>query len=58
MLLDEVDPEEDMSFTTEARVDFGDLLPGVFGSTDVLGRLGNRAIVLDWKFGDGGRFNS
>ena len=53
MLLDEVDPEEDMSFTTEARVDFGDLLPGVFGSTDVLGRLGNRAIVLDWKFGDG-----
>lgn len=53
MLLDEVDPGEDMSFTTEARVDFGDLLPGVFGSTDVLGRIGSRAVVLDWKFGDG-----
>jgi hypothetical protein len=28
-------------------------LPGVFGSADLLGRLGNRAVVLDWKFGDG-----
>jgi hypothetical protein len=34
-------------------VGFGDYLPGVFGSTDLLGRIGNRAIVLDWKFGDG-----
>jgi hypothetical protein len=25
----------------------------VFGSTDLIGRLGNRAVVLDWKFGDG-----
>ena len=25
----------------------------MFGSTDLLGRLGDRAIVLDWKFGDG-----
>jgi hypothetical protein len=29
------------------------LLPGVFGSTDLIGRIGKRAIVLDWKFGDG-----
>jgi hypothetical protein len=29
------------------------LLPGVFGSTDLIGRIGNRAVVLDWKFGDG-----
>jgi hypothetical protein len=29
------------------------LLPGVFGSTDLIGRVGNRAVVLDWKFGDG-----
>jgi hypothetical protein len=34
-------------------VGFGDLLPGVFGSADLLGRIGDRAIVLDWKFGDG-----
>jgi hypothetical protein len=34
-------------------VGFGDLLPGVFGSADLLGRIGDRAVVLDWKFGDG-----
>jgi hypothetical protein len=37
----------------ESRVGFGDLLPGVFGSADLLGRIGQRAVVLDWKFGDG-----
>jgi hypothetical protein len=52
-LLDEIDPLEQMNFNTEQRVGFGDLLPGVFGSTDLIGRIGNRAIVLDWKFGDG-----
>jgi hypothetical protein len=52
-LLNEVDPKEEMNFATETRVGFGDLLPGVFGSTDLIGRIGNRAIVLDWKFGDG-----
>ena len=41
------------SYMVETRVGFGDFLPGVFGSTDVLGRIGNRAVVLDWKFGDG-----
>ena len=51
--LDEIDPTETMQYEVETRVGFGDLLPGVFGSTDLIGRLGNRAIVLDWKFGSG-----
>jgi len=51
--LDEVDPTQNMVYEVETRVGFGDLLPGVFGSTDLIGRVGNRAIVLDWKFGDG-----
>ena len=52
-LLDEVDPNQEMVYEVEQRVGFGDLLPGVFGSTDLIGRIGNKAIVLDWKFGDG-----
>jgi hypothetical protein len=52
-LLDEIDPKQEMSYEVETRVGFGDLLPGVFGSTDFVGRLGYRAVVLDWKFGDG-----
>jgi len=52
-LLDEVDPDKHMEYMVETRVGFGDFLPGVFGSTDLLGRLGTRAVVLDWKFGDG-----
>ena len=51
--LDEIDPKQEMEIEAETRVEFGDLLPGVFGSTDLIGRLDNRAIVLDWKFGDG-----
>jgi hypothetical protein len=51
--LDIIDPEQKMEIEAETRVSFGDLLPGVFGSTDLIGRLGNRAVVLDWKFGDG-----
>lgn len=51
--LDEVDPTQNMVYEVETKVGFGDLLPGVFGSTDLIGRVGNRAIVLDWKFGDG-----
>ena len=51
--LDQIDPNKEMEIAAETRVGFGDLLPGVFGSTDLIGRLGNRAIVLDWKFGDG-----
>ena len=52
-LLDEVDPNKEMMYEVETRVHFGDLLPDVFGSTDLVGRIGDRAIVLDWKFGDG-----
>lgn len=51
--LDAIDPDVQMTFMVESRVGFGDLLPDVFGSTDLLGRIDNRAIVLDWKFGDG-----
>jgi hypothetical protein len=51
--LDEIDPEKQMEYMVETRVAFGDFLPGVFGSTDLLGRKGKRAFVLDWKFGDG-----
>jgi hypothetical protein len=51
--LDDIDPDGAMEYAVESRVGFGDLLPDVFGSTDMLGRIGNRAIVLDWKFGDG-----
>jgi hypothetical protein len=51
--LDEIDPDKTMEYMVETRVAFGDFLPGVFGSTDLLGRKGKRAIVLDWKFGDG-----
>lgn len=51
--LDEIDPEGRMEYAVESRVGFGDYLPDVFGSTDLLGRIGDRAVVLDWKFGDG-----
>ena len=51
--LDEIDPDKTMEYMVETRVGFGDFLPNVFGSTDLLGRKGKRAIVLDWKFGDG-----
>jgi hypothetical protein len=51
--LDEIDPNGNLVYEVETRVGFGDLLPGVFGSTDLVGRVGDRAIVLDWKFGDG-----
>jgi hypothetical protein len=51
--LDVIDPDKRMEYMVETRVAFGDFLPGVFGSTDLLGRQDTRAIVLDWKFGDG-----
>jgi len=49
----QVDPNLEMEYAIESRVGFGDFLPDVFGSTDLLGRLGDRVVVLDWKFGDG-----
>ena len=51
--LDEIDPNKEMEYATETRVGFGDFLPDVFGSTDLLGRIGKRAFILDWKFGSG-----
>ena len=52
-LISEIDPKLEMEYAVETEVGFGDFLPDVFGSCDLLGRIGNRAIVLDWKFGDG-----
>jgi hypothetical protein len=51
--LDELDPDKMMEYAVETSVGFGDFLPDVFGSTDFLGRIGNKAFVVDWKFGDG-----
>lgn len=51
--LEEIDPYGRLVYEVETRVGFGDILPGVFGSTDLVGRIDDRAIVLDWKFGDG-----
>jgi hypothetical protein len=52
-LLNTIDPDNQMDYEVEQRVGFGDFLPGVFGSSDLLGRLGDTAVVLDWKFGSG-----
>jgi hypothetical protein len=51
--LEEIDPNKEMEFVTETRVHFGGFLAGVFGSCDLAGRIRNRAIMLDWKFGSG-----
>ena len=53
--LDEIDPKREMTYATEQQVEFEGVaaLAGVFGSADLVGRMGDRAIVLDWKFGDG-----
>jgi hypothetical protein len=51
--INEIDPDAQLEFAVEQTVSFGDLIPGVFGSCDLIGRIGDRAIVLDWKFGDG-----
>ena len=52
-LLNDYDPATKLEFKTEEVVSFGDLMPGVFGSSDIVGRLEGRAVILDWKFGDG-----
>jgi hypothetical protein len=51
--LDEIDPDKTMEFDAEKVVGFGDAIPGVFGSADLVGRIGDRGILVDWKFGDG-----
>jgi len=52
-LLDTLDPDGEMKLAIETRVGFGKFLPGAFGSCDVLGRIGDTAYVIDWKFGEG-----
>jgi len=52
-LLADYDPQATMEFEVEQTVDFGEFLPGVFGSSDIVGRLDGKAVILDWKFGDG-----
>ena len=51
--LEEIDPDGEMLYSVESRVGFANYTPEVFGSVDLLGRLDDRAIVLDWKFGSG-----
>jgi len=51
--LNEIDPDKQMEYETEVIVGFGDLLPDVFGSADIVGRIGGTAYIVDWKFGDG-----
>lgn len=49
--LDEIDPDGKLEFQTEVHVAFPEPLQEVFGSCDVVGRRGDTAIILDWKFG-------
>ena len=51
--LDEIDPDGKLEFQTEVHVAFPEPLQEVFGSCDVVGRRGDTAIILDWKFGSG-----
>jgi hypothetical protein len=53
--LDVIDPAQKMTFVQEVMVGFDGVpeLAGVFGNADLVGKLDGRAIILDWKFGDG-----
>lgn len=51
--LNQIDPNSELEFVTEVNVHFDSFLAGVYGSCDLAGRIRNRAIILDWKFGDG-----
>ena len=52
-LFNQIDEGYTMEYMVETEVSFGPVLPGVFGSTDLMGRVGDVAYVIDWKFGDG-----
>jgi hypothetical protein len=52
-LLNEVDPAGELEFVTEVEVSLDDVIPGVFGNADLIGKINRRAVVLDWKMGDG-----
>ena len=49
----QVDPQGLMAYDVEAEVQFGSAIPDAYGTADIIGRVGNRVVVLDWKFGDG-----
>ncbi|CAB5187403.1 Protein of unknown function DUF2800 [uncultured Caudovirales phage] len=51
--LNDIDAEREMEYAVESVVGFGELLPDVFGSADIVGRIGDTAYIVDWKFGDG-----
>jgi hypothetical protein len=51
--LNDIDPDKKMEYVTETVVGFGDILPDVFGSADIIGRIDDTAYIVDWKFGDG-----
>lgn len=50
--LEAEEPDRVLEYDVEARVKW-DRVAGAFGTVDFIGRLGDSAIVLDWKFGDG-----
>jgi hypothetical protein len=52
-LLNALDPQQQMQIAVEVKVSFGDLLSGVFGSCDIIGRINESVYIIDWKFGDG-----
>jgi hypothetical protein len=53
--LEEIDPEGMMELRIEERVTFGKYLSKeeAFGTADVIGRIGEKAFFIDWKFGQG-----
>jgi hypothetical protein len=53
--LNEIDPDNKLVFAQEKQVEFEGVkgLEGVFGNVDLIGRLDARAMIVDWKFGDG-----
>jgi hypothetical protein len=51
-LLNEFDPDHLLEFEVEQMVHFPGI-DGAFGSVDLIGRMGDTAVILDWKFGDG-----
>lgn len=44
----------DLDFMIEVRADLSNLIPGTFGTVDILGVGADKKLwVIDWKFGDG-----
>ena len=50
-----IDPDANMYYAQEVKVEFEGVkhLENVFGTVDFIGRIDDRVVVLDWKFGDG-----